>query len=143
MRFFLLLLLKFNFWKEDWALGHYISTQYSHFRNISWFPKILSPLKKYLSVLQRLLENISQDVLRTSWRRVEDVLQDETLLCWKRLQNVLKTWLEDTFKTSWRQKKWGYLYLTNLTAYVSNKSILHKSITDESKANLKPLFRTQ
>ena len=35
------LLSKFNFWKEDWALGC-MFTQIWHFSNISLFPKILS-----------------------------------------------------------------------------------------------------
>ena len=39
-------------------------------------------------------------------------------------------------------KKMGYLYLTNLNRYASNKSIFHKSISDESKANPKSLIRT-
>ena len=49
----------------------------------------------------------------------------------RRLQDALKT------------KKWGYLYLTNLNEYLSNKSIFYKSISDESTANLKSLIRTQ
>ena len=46
--------------------------------------------------------------------------------------------LEDVFET----KKLGYLYLTNLNGYASSKSIFHKSISDESKANPKSLIRT-
>ena len=41
LRVFWLLLLKFNFWNEDWALG-YVSTKIWDFPNISLFPKILS-----------------------------------------------------------------------------------------------------
>ena len=59
------------------------------------------------------------------------------------LQNFLKICLRDIFKTSWRQKKWGYLYLTNLNGYGSYKSKFHKSISDESKANPKSSIRTQ
>ena len=40
-------------------------------------------------------------------------------------------------------KKWGYLYLKNVNEYVSNKSISHNSIPDESKANPKSSIRTQ
>ena len=46
--------------------------------------------------------------------------------------------LEDVLET----KKLGYLYLTNLNGYASNKSIFHKSLSDESKANPKSLIRT-
>ena len=87
---------------------------------------------------------------KTTWRHLEDVLGDEILLCWKRLEDilkicleeVLKTCLEDIFKTPWRQKTPGYLYQTNLNVYVSNKSIFHKSLSDESEANTKSLIRT-
>ena len=48
----------------------------------------------------------------------------------RQLQDVLET------------KKLGYLYLTNLNGYASNKSLFHKSISDESKANPKSLIRT-
>ena len=41
LRVFWLLLPKFNFWKEDWALD-YVSTIVWDFPNISLFPKILS-----------------------------------------------------------------------------------------------------
>ena len=109
-------------------------------------------LQHFLSVtifrLPRRLEDISQDVLQDEkllrWRRLEDFLKTylEGVLkaC---LEYVLKTCLANIFKMSWRQKKWGYLYLTNLNVCVSNKSIFHKSISDESKVNPKLLIRTQ
>ena len=67
---------------------------------------------------------------------------------------VFKTSSRYVFKTSWRHvlkissrrlgnKKWEYLYLKNLNRYVSNKSIFHNSISDESKANPKSLIRSQ
>ena len=37
----------------------------------------------------------------------------------------------------------GYLTLTNLNVYVSNKSVFHKSISHESKANPKSFIRSQ
>ena len=40
-RDFLLVLTKFSFWQQDWALGYH-SMKFRHFPNISWFPKILS-----------------------------------------------------------------------------------------------------
>ena len=41
LRRFLLVLTKFLFWEDDWALG-YNSTNFWHFHNIPQFPKILS-----------------------------------------------------------------------------------------------------
>ena len=68
-------------------------------------------------------------------------------------RHVFKTSSRHLFKMSWPHvfkkssirlgdKKMGYLYLTNLNRYASNKSIFHKSISDESKANPKSLIRT-
>ena len=54
------------------------------------------------------------------------------------LEHVLKTFLADIFKTSWRQKKCLLgISISNKSKCVSKKSIFHKSISDESKANLK------
>ena len=96
-------------------------------------------VKTFLTRLQR--NNFSSS--RTSWRRLANVLENENLLRWRPLEDVLKTCLEDIFKTSLRQKKWRYLYLTNLNVHVSNKSIFDKSIPYRSKANPKSLIRTQ
>ena len=57
----------------------------------------------------------------------------------KRPEDMSSRYLQDVLET----KKRGYLYLKNLNGYVSNKSIFHKSISDESKANPKSLIRTQ
>ena len=54
-------------------------------------------------------------------------------------EDISSRHLQDVMET----KKWGYLYLKNLNGYVSNKSIFHKSISDESKANPKSLIGTQ
>ena len=53
-------------------------------------------------------------------------------MSWRHVQDFLET-----------KKNGGYLNLTNLNVYVSNKSIFHKSIPDESKANRKSLIITQ
>ena len=76
---------------------------------------------------------------RTSWRSLEDISQEFLKTSWKTRVVTLKTSSRHVFKT----KKWRYLCLTNLNWYVSNKSIFHKSISEESKANLKSLIRTQ
>ena len=86
-----------------------------------------------------------------SWRRLQDMswtcLQQVFSVTFvdlpRRLEDILQIRFEDVLKTSWRHKKWGYLYLANLNEYVSNGSIFHKSISDESKANTKSSFRTQ
>ena len=57
----------------------------------------------------------------------------------RRPEDMSSRHLQDFLNT----KKWGYLYLKNLNEYISNKSIFHKSIPDESKANLKSSVRTQ
>ena len=51
------------------------------------------------------------------------------------LKDVLKTCLEDLLRTLWRQTK--SLLGISVSKYVSNKSIFHKSISDNSKANPK------
>ena len=103
-------------------------------------------------ILQRLLEDVLQG-------RIEDVLEDKKTVMLKTLKtswrHVFKTsWRHalntswrmswrHIFKTSWRQKKYEYLYLANLNVRVSNKSIFHKFISAESKANWNSLVRTQ
>ena len=75
-----------------------------------------------------------------SSRRVQDMssrrLQDVSS---RRPEDMFSGYLQDVLET----KKWGYLYLKNLNGYVSNKSIFHKSIPDEFKANPKSSIRTQ
>ena len=88
-----------------------------------------------------------QNVFKTSWKTkncyVEDVLktclEDVSKIC---LEDVLKTCLEDILKILWRQTKYllgisVYLSGDNKSKCVSNKSIVHKSLSDNSKANPK------
>ena len=52
-------------------------------------------------------------------------------VCKTSLSHVCKTSWRHAFKTSSRclaDKKWGYMYLANLNAYVCKKSLFHKSI---------------
>ena len=117
-------------------------------------PKFLASLEwsyyhpiKHLLVFKtswRLLQDMSWKPLQhvfsvTSFRlprRLEDILGDEKLLRWRRFQDVLKICLEDVLKTSWRQAKCLLgISVCNKSKYVSNESIFHKSISDESKAN--------
>ena len=83
----------------------------------------------------RHLEDILQDVLKTSWKTkncyAEDVLKTF-------LEDVLKTCLEDVLKTLWRQTKYLLgISVSNKSKCVSNKSIFNKSTFDNSKANPK------
>ena len=74
-----------------------------------------------------IFQDLSQDVLKTSWK---------TKSCYA--EDVLKTYLEDVFKTSWRQTKCLLVIsVSNKSKCVSNKSMFHKSISDKSKANPK------
>ena len=109
-----------------------------------WYPsKHLLVLKMSWRRLQRnnftssnvtilLLPSYVLEDKRRHWRRLQDILkiclEDVLKTC---LEDVLKTCIEDVLKTSWRQAK----YLLGIS--VSNKSIFHKSISDNSKANPK------
>ena len=79
----------------------------------------------------------AEDVSKTSWTCLEVVLK-------KYLEHVLKTCLEDAlrtcfkdvFKMSWRKAKCLLgMFVSNKSKCVPNKSIFHKSTSDESKVN--------
>ena len=101
--------------------------------------------------LPRRLEDVLNKSCKTSWKTkncyaedvlktcLEDVLktclEDVLKAC---LEDVLKTCLEDVLKTLWRQAKYLLgISVSNKSKCVSNKSIFHKSISDNSKANPK------
>ena len=90
-------------------------------------------------VLKNVLKACLEDFLETFLEDVLKVCLDDVLkACLEGvlktcLEDALKTCLENVFKTSSGQKKWGYLYLTNLNVCVSNKSIFHKSVSDDLK----------
>ena len=67
-----------------------------------------------------------------SSRRLQDMSS-------RRSEDMSSRYLQHVLET----KKWGYLYLKNVNGYISNKSIFHKSIPDESKGNPKSSMRTQ
>ena len=123
-------------WSSRRLERHVLKTCVEHVFSVTIFhlPRRLE------DVLQRLLEDISQDVLKMSGKTKNCYAEDVLKTC---LEDVLKTCLENIFKTSWRQKKWEYLYLTNLNVCVSYKSLFHNSMSDKSKANPKSLIRTQ
>ena len=84
-----------------------------------------------------------EDVM--SWRRLQHVFSIKYLNLPRRLQNILEDkillpWrcLQDVLKTLWRQTKYLLVIsVSNKSKCVSNKSIFHKSISDDSKANPK------
>ena len=115
--------------------------------------------------LPRHLEDILQNVLKTSWRRLQGVLGDEKLVFiltigllyirWRRLEDVLKTSWRHVLKMSWRhilKTSWRYVLKTSSRrlginkskcVYLwSNNSTFNKSISDKSKANRNALIRT-
>ena len=104
-------------------------------------------LKTFSRPLARCLEDVLEDEKLLRWRRLEDVLktclEDVLKTCLEDvlktcLEDVLKTYLEDVFKTSWRQTKCLVgISVSNKSKCVSSKSIFHKSISDNSKANPK------
>ena len=80
----------------------------------------------------------------TSWKTKNCYAEDVFKTCLKHvfkisLWDFLKACLQDVLET----KIWRYLYLTKINGYVSNKSIFHKSTSDDSKAHPKSLIRTQ
>ena len=73
------------------------------------------------------------------WRFLEDFLkaclEDILKTC---LEGTLKTCLQDVLKILWRQTKYLLgISVSNKSKCVSKKSIFHKSIADNSKANPK------
>ena len=72
-------------------------------------------------------------------RRLEDFLEtcleDVLKIC---REDVLKTCFEGVFKASWKQtKRLLGISVSSKSKSVSNKSLFHRSISDESKANPK------
>ena len=116
-----------NYYAEDvlkTSWRHVLKTFWRHVLKTSWRPVLKTSWRRLEDVLQRRLEDILEDkkllqkIEDMSWRCPED-------MSWRHFQDVLET------------KKWEYLYITNLNVYVSNKSILYKSISGKSKANPK------
>ena len=71
----------------------------------------------------RRLEDLLQDVFKTSWKTKNCYAEDVLKTSWR---HVLKTSWRHVLKTSWRHygdkqnTYWGYLYLTNLNVYLTN-----------------------
>ena len=70
LRVFWLLLSKFSFWKEDWALG-YVSIQIWDFPSISLFPKILN-LKSFGNSWGKY--SIIVYILFSSWKQYTAII---------------------------------------------------------------------
>ena len=89
---------------------------------------ILHLPRRLEDVLQRRLE----EVLKRSWRHLARRLGRRKIV-------TLKTSWRHVLKTSWRHygEKQNTYWRSKKSKYVSNKSIFHKSISDNSKANPK------
>ena len=138
-------------WKQFDPSQHLLvlKTSSRHLQDMSW----------------RRLQHVFNVTILFLPRRLQDVLEDEKLLRSRGLEDVLKTCLEDVLKTfledtlktcledvlktyfhdimSWRHygEKQNTYWGSNKSKCVSNKSIFHKSISDNSNAN--PKCRTQ
>ena len=101
---------------------------------------------KELLINKGILKEVTQqtfvgleDVFKMSWKTKHCYNEDVLKTC---LEDVLKTCLEDVLRILWRQTKHllgicEYLSGDNKSKCVSNKSIFHKSISGNSKANSK------
>ena len=93
-------------------------------------------LKTSWKCLEEVLKTCLEDVLKTCLEEVlKTCLEDFLKVC---LEDDLKICLEDVLKTLWTQTKYLVgISVSNKSKCVSNKFIFHKSIFDNSKANLK------
>ena len=130
-------------------------TSSSRLQDMSW-RRLQHVFNVIIFRLPRRLAEISQAVLKTSWRRLErqkivmlKTFQDILNTCLKDVLNtclqhvlkifiedVLKTCLEDVFRGSCRETKALLgMFVSKKSKCVSNKSIFPKSISDETKTN--------
>ena len=119
----------------------------SSVKQFSVFKDVLKTSSRlFVKTSWRCLEEILEDVLKTSWRRLgrQKIFRLKTSL--RRLEEILKTCLEDVLRTCLEdvlKMLWGqtnYLLgtsLSNKSKYASNKSVFHKYLFDNSKANPK------
>ena len=134
----------------DWKFPANICWSWRRLQDISW--RLLQQVySTTVFRLSRRLEDILKTSRKMSWKTKNCYAQDVLKTSWR---HILKTSWRHVLKTSWRHswrhlqdfletKKWGYLHLKDLNVYVSSKSIFHKSISGESKANPKSLIKTQ
>ena len=117
-----------------WSSRHVLKTSSTRLQRNS-FSSSMTSWRRLEDVLQRRLEDISQDILKTSWKRKTCYAEDILKTSWRHvlktfwlkiyLEDVLKTCLE-VLKTSFRRLgdkqnvNWGYMYLTNLNMYLKN-----------------------
>ena len=119
------------------------STKNNYPTNNCWSWRRLQHLFSVTIFLQNVLEDEKllhwRHLQAMSWRHPEDMswrcLEDMSWIC---LEDVLKTCFENVLKRLWRQA----IYFLGVSVpikskCVSNKSVFHKSISDNSKANLK------
>ena len=124
-------------------------------------PRLLeNVLKTSWRCLKDILHNVFKTSCKTSWEPINCYAEDVLKISWRHVlktswRYVLMTSWRPILKTSWRyvmNMPWRYILTTswrhygekqntywgpNKSKYVSNKSIFHKSISDNSKANPK------
>ena len=87
---------------------------------ISWQTKKLFPWRRLEDMCWRRLEDVS-------WRRYEDMSGERFKdMSWRRYQDVME-----------RNKYLLGISVSKKSKFVSSKSLFHKSISDEYKANIK------
>ena len=106
-------------------------TSWRHLAKMSW-----GRLEDFLKASWKTKNCYAKGVLKTSWRHALKTSWRHVLkMSWR---HVLKTYLEDVSKALCRQAKYLLgISVSNKSNCVSNKSIFHKSISDNSKVNLK------
>ena len=94
--------------------------------------------------LEDVLQRRFEDVLKTSWKTKNCYAEDVLKTSWRHVlktswRHVLKTSWRHILKTSWRHygEKQNTYWGSNKSKYVSNKTIFHKFISGNSKANPK------
>ena len=98
-------------------------TSWRHLAKMSW-----GRLEDFLKASWKTKNCYAEDVLKTSWRHALKT-------SWR---HVLKTSWRHVLKTLWRKAKYLLgISVSNKSKCVSNKSIFHKSISGNSKANPK------
>ena len=114
---------------KSWPSKHLLvfKTSWRRLQEMSW-----RRLQHVFSVTILRLSRRLEDVLKTPWRHLARRLEDVLKIC---LGDILKKYLEDTMETN---KILG-ISVSNKPKCVFNKSVFHKSISDNSKTNPKCL----
>ena len=80
--------------------------------------------------LEVVLKAFCKDIFKTSWKTKNCYAED---ICWRRYEDMSSRRLEDIMEAKYLLG----IFVTNKSKCVFNKSIFHKSISDNSRANPK------